>query len=296
MVFMVLSSVVISFGGLIIRSMEAALPWQINFHRSVALFGVVAVFILLRYRRRAFSYVGGIGALGCLAGVLLGVAGMTFLQALTRTTVANTLFILGAIPFFAAALARVLLKEKLTRATLLTMLAAAAGLSVMVFEGVAIGVGAGNFFALATALLFALYVVILRGGRRREMLPTLLISATTIIVVSFAIQYDDLAISTHDLVLSFIWGGVLSGFAHWLFIYASRHLAAAEVTLFMLLEFALGPLWVWLVVDERPSAWTIVGGVMIIFAVAVRAVLELLGIGGAKVSAIQPEKPPSVPV
>ena len=277
MLLMVISSVVISFGGLIIRSMEAAVPWQINFHRSVALFGVVSVFILLRYRGRSLAAIGNIGALGCLAGVLLGFAGMAFLQALTQTTVANTLFILGAIPFFAALLARILLKETLSGATLLTMLVAAAGLAVMVFEGIAIGAGAGNGYALLTALLFALYAVILRSKRRKEMLPTLLISSVVIIVIAMIVQAGDLAVSLRDLLLSYIWGGLLSGVANWLFIYASRHLAAAEVTLFMLLEFALGPLWVWLVINEQPSMWTVIGGLLIILAVTVRAVLELMG-------------------
>ena len=304
MVLMVLSSVVISFGGLIVRSMEAALPWQINFHRSVALFGVVSIFILVRYRGRTISAIGNIGALGCLGGVLLGLAGMAFVQALTRTTVANTLFILGAIPFFAALFARVLLKEKLTRATLLTMLAAAAGLSVMVFEGIAIGLGAGNGFALLTALLFALYAVILRSKRQTEMMPALLISSVVIIIVSAIVQAGDLGISMRDLMLSFVWGGLLSGVANWLFIYASRHLAAAEATLFMMLEFALGPLWVWLVIDERPSKWSVIGGLLVILAVAVRAVLELMSRGGARGSSVRADgtarpgtfRPPSSPV
>ncbi len=304
MALMVLSSVVISFGGLIVRSMEAALPWQINFHRSVALFGVVSIFILVRYRGRTISAIGNIGALGCLGGVLLGLAGMAFVQALTRTTVANTLFILGAIPFFAALFARVLLKEKLTRATLLTMLAAAAGLSVMVFEGIAIGLGAGNGFALLTALLFALYAVILRSKRQTEMMPALLISSVVIIIVSAIVQAGDLGISMRDLMLSFIWGGLLSGVANWLFIYASRHLAAAEATLFMMLEFALGPLWVWLVIDERPSKWSVIGGLLVILAVAVRAVLELMSRGGARGSSVHADgtarpgtfRPPSSPV
>ena len=276
MLLMVLSSVIISFGGLIIRSMEAALPWQINFYRSIALLGVVSVYILLRFRRESVSVIGNIGVPGCVAGVLLGVAGMTFLQALTHTTVANTLFILGAIPFFAALLARIALKEKLNAATLLTMLVAAAGLAVMVLEGITLGAGAGNGFALLTALLFALYAVILRSNRHREMLPALLISAGVIIVVSALVQADDLSISTHDILLSFLWGGALAGVAHWLFIYASRHLAAAEITLFMLLEFALGPVWVWLVVNEQPSLWTVIGGILIISAVAIRAAIELV--------------------
>ncbi|MGI9310903.1 MAG: DMT family transporter [bacterium] len=277
MAAMIVSSVTISFSGLVVRSIEAAEPWQINFYRSIALLGVVGGWIVFRFGRDSLGAIANIGALGVVAGVLLGGAGMAFLQALTHTTVANTLFILGAIPFFAALVARVALKERLSRETVVTMLVAAAGLSVMVAEGVAIGVGAGNAFALLTALLFALYAVILRSRRQREMLPSLLISALLIIVVSGIIQAGDLAISLYDLTLCFIWGGLLSGSANWLFIYASRHLAAAEVTLFLLLEFALGPLWVWLAINEQPSRWTLIGGALIILAVAVRAAVELRG-------------------
>lgn len=285
MVMMVVSSVLISFGGLIIRSMEAADPWQINFYRSVAMFGVVSVLILLRYRGESISTVKNIGAVGCLGGVFLGTAGMSFLQALSYTTVANTLFILGAIPFFAALFARVLLKEKLNKATLLTMCIAAVGLTVMVLEGVTIGSGVGNGFALLTAVMFALFAVIVRSKRQRDMLPTLLVSSIFIIIVSLIVQADDLLVSRRDLLLSFTYGGLLAGVGNWLFIYASRHLAAAEVTLFMLLEFALGPVWVWLVINEQPSTWTIVGGLLIILAVVVRAVVELI-------SGSTPSRPP----
>ena len=83
------------------------------------------------------------------------------------------------------------------------MLVAATGLAVMVFEGIAIGLGAGNGFALLTAVLFALYAVILRSRRQREMLPTLLISAMIIIVVSALVQVDDLVVSSHDFNLEF---------------------------------------------------------------------------------------------
>ena len=73
-----------------------------------------------------------------------------------------------------------------------------------------------------------------------------------------------------------MWGAVLSGIANFLFLFASRHLAAAEVTLFMLLEFALAPIWVWWVVNEIPSLWTVVGGALIMGAVVIRSVIELV--------------------
>ena len=70
-------------------------------------------------------------------------------------------------------------------------------------------------------------------------------------------------------------GGVLSGFTSVCFIVASRQIAAAELTLFMLLEFALGPIWVWLFVNEVPSRWTLLGGALVIVAVVARSLVEL---------------------
>ena len=107
------------------------------------------------------------------------------------------------------------------------------------------------------------------------MKPTLLVSGAIIAVGAFAARFDDLGISMNDLLLCVLWGGVLSGLANGMFIAASRHLVAAEVTLFMLLEFALGPIWVWLFVGEVPTRWTLLGGGLVIASVSLRAILEL---------------------
>lgn len=275
MLLIVCCAVIISFDGPMIRSMDAALPWQVNFYRSIALLGFVGTAIALRFGRASLAAISGIGVRGCVAGALFGCSTMAFVQSMVLTTVANTLFILGTIPFLAALMARLLLKEKLGTATVLTMAVAAVGLTVMVLEKIAVGGGAGSALALVSAACFALYTVLLRGGRHKEMLPVLLISALVIIVAAALVRAGDLRISAHDLILCLIWGGLLTGTAHWLFILSSRHLAAAEVTLFLLLELALGPLLVWLMFAETPSAWTLAGGALIVCAVAARAVVEL---------------------
>lgn len=279
MTLMVVSSVQISFGGLILRTIEQADSWQINFYRALALVTAVSLLLLVQHGRGAIGHVRKIGRAGLIGGAMLAVAGIAFVQALTHTTVANTLFTMGAIPFITAVLARVFLKESLRRATLLTMLLAAAGVFAMMAEGIGIGSGYGNAMALVTAICFASFAVIVRHNRRVDMLPTILVSAAIIALVSLAVRLDDLGITLRDLLLCVLWGGLLSGVANWMFIVASRHLVAAEVTLFMLLEFSLGPVWVWLFVGEVPSDWTIVGGLLVIAAVALRAGLELRATG-----------------
>jgi len=277
MILMVVSSVLISFGGLIMRNMEQADTWQINFYRALALLSSIALILAIQHRRSTLATIRKIGRSGLLGGALLAVAGITFLQALTHTTVANTLFTLSAIPFITAALARIFLKESLQRATLLTMLLAAVGIFAMVAEGIGLGSGYGNAMALVTAVCFAGFAVIVRHNRHIDMLPTMLVSAALIALVALAVRFDDLGITLKDLLLCLLWGGVLSGLANWMFIVASRHLVAAEVTLFMLLEFSLGPVWVWLFVGEEPTRWTVAGGLLVIAAVAFRAGIELRG-------------------
>ena len=289
MLLMVIGSIAISFGGLVQRNIAVADSWQINVFRSLGMLIAIALIIAIQNRGKVIHTVLSVGRFGILAGALLSVAGICFIQALTHTTVANALFVLGAIPFFTALMAWLFLGERLRQSTLVTMLFAGCGLALMVFNGISVGSGFGNAMALLTAAGFASYAVVVRYKRRVEMLPVLLISSLLIILISLAVTGDDLALPLNDILLSLFWGGCLSGFVNWMFIIASRHLAAAEVTLIMLLEFALGPVWVWLFVDEVPSSWTLIGGAIVITAVAVRAILEMI-------NKSRPEQTPSQPV
>ena len=107
------------------------------------------------------------------------------------------------------------------------------------------------------------------------MLPALMVSGLLIVLVAGVLRWDDLDISTRDILLCLLLGGGLSGIANALFIAASRHLVAAELTLFMLLEFALGPIWVWIFINEVPTEWTIFAGSIVILAVVLRSLYQL---------------------
>ena len=271
---MIASSVVISFSGLVVRLLEAG-PLVMNFYRALFLMGAILVLLFLRYRGAAIVRVIGVGWPGLMAGAMLAGAGITFLQSMTHTTVANTLFVLGGIPFVTSGLAWIFLKEKPGRPTLVTMIIAFFGIVIMIGEGFTIGSVYGNLMALMTTLFFSIYAVIVRFNRQVDMLPAILISTVLIMAMTGLTQRGVLPISKDDLWLCLLWGGVMSGFTSASFIVASRHIIAAELTIFMLLEFALGPVWVWLFVNEIPSKWTLAGGALVIVAVLGRSILEL---------------------
>ena len=271
---MIASSVVISFSGLVVRLLDAG-PLVMNFYRALFLMGAILVLLFLRYRGAAIVRVIGVGWPGLMAGAMLAGAGITFLQSMTHTTVANTLFVLGGIPFVTSGLAWIFLKEKPGRPTLVTMIIAFFGIVIMIGEGFTIGSVYGNLMALMTTLFFSIYAVIVRFNRQVDMLPAILISTVLIMAMTGLTQRGVLPISKDDLWLCLLWGGVMSGFTSASFIVASRHIIAAELTIFMLLEFSLGPVWVWLFVNEIPSKWTLAGGALVIVAVLGRSILEL---------------------
>lgn len=272
---MAAGSTAISFGGLVIRNIEQADEWQLVFFRALGMLFSVTVILSIRYRRHAIFRLRDIGWPGVIGAILVAVASISFVQSVSHTTVANALFMLCAIPFFSAALARVFLKEALPWRTVVTMVVAAGGVVVMLGDGFGAGTMFGNLMGLLTAISFATYAVIVRWRRDVDMLPVLVVSSLIIMASGAIVSGGALGVPLRDIALCLLWGGVLSGFANWMFIVASRQLVAAEVTLVMLLEFVFGPIWVWLFVNEVPTQLTLIGGSLVIGAVLFRALSEL---------------------
>ena len=129
--------------------------------------------------------------------------------------------------------------------------------------------------ALLCAIGFSSYAIMIRQNSKSEMLPTLILSNLIIMIVALIYTSDDLLISWNDVIVCFVIGGLLQATANILLIIASKHLFAAELTLFMLLEFTFAPVWVWIFINEVPSNWTLFGGSVVTLAVLGKTLLEL---------------------
>jgi drug/metabolite transporter (DMT)-like permease len=81
--------------------------------------------------------------------------------------------------------------------------------------------------------------------------------------------------SNLDLFYLFIMGAVMLPVASSLMFLGPRYIPAPEVSLMMLLETILGPLWVWLVIRENPGIYSIVGGTIVLLTLAVNTWLGL---------------------
>ena len=82
---MAAGSTAISFGGLVIRSIEQADEWQLAFYRAVGMLCSITILVLVRYRRHAISRLRDIGWPGVYGSVLVATASMSFIQAVSYT-------------------------------------------------------------------------------------------------------------------------------------------------------------------------------------------------------------------
>ena len=265
----------ISFGGLIMRNINNADPWQITFYRSLAFLFSITLVLIYRHKSDILTSIKKIGYPGITGGVFLMLAQILYVQSFAHTSIANALFTFSTIPFISAFLAFIFLKEKISSTTIVTMFFAFIGIFIMIKDGLETGGFYGNIIALIGAFSFSTFVIILRKSRNNDMLPVNLISSILALIVSFAVSLGEINVPIQDILLCFLWGGVLSGFVHSVFIYSTRFLQASEATLFMLLEFSLGPFWVWIFLNETITQEAFYGGIIVMLSVAVYSFFEI---------------------
>ena len=105
--FAVTAPVFWSLAGVVVKSLEQATEWQINFYRCASLALFVAIVTLIRYRRSTVAVLRAGGVKVLVAGTLLSGAMLCNVIALKYTTVAVAVFVMAAAPIFAALLGRV---------------------------------------------------------------------------------------------------------------------------------------------------------------------------------------------
>jgi len=273
-----LAGVFWSLGGLLIRLIEAASGWQIVLFRAIALALTLTLVIALRHRGRVVAAFRAAGWNGAVAGAALAGGFICFVLALLNTSVANATFMLGASPFLAAVLGRIVLGETIRRTTALAMAAAFAGILIMVGGGLVIGTIRGNLLALGASVGFAIFSVLLRRGRERDMLPCVVIAGAISALIALPVVLAGapslaaaLALSPRDLALCAAMGAIAVGGGLTVYTIGARHVPVAELTLLSMTELALAPIWVWLAVGEIPSGYTLAGGAIILTAIAAQA-------------------------
>ena len=263
----------LSLSGVMVRSLTVD-DWTIVFWRSAFMAPTMLVALAVMKRGRIIHAFKGAGMAGFYAGVVIGIALVFYIFSITRTTVANTLVLISSAPLFAAILGMVFLRERVRPTAWIAMAIAGAGITLMFFDRVGVGGMIGNLFAIGAAILYALNIVIVRAKPNANMIPVVFFAALTSMAITLP-EANLFDVPTNELGILAAMGVFQIGLGLVLFMLGAQRLPPAETALIALIETILAPLWVWLVVAETPSNFALIGGSVVIGAVAAYSALTL---------------------
>jgi len=271
-----------SSGGLIARLVTTG-PWTTSLWRSLFASLFLALVVRMVWGRGIFAEWRRPPVLA--AAACMALSSTCFIFSLAHTTVANTLILMSTGPYVAGLLGWLLLGERVALRTWLSMSVALAGAVMMVSNSYSRGAIVGDLLAIVMAGSFATATVLVRRHPEIQMAPAAVL-ATTLTFLAALRMADPLETAPRDLVLLAFFGVGQFGAGFLLFMAGARLLPAAETSLIGMLETVLGPLWVWLVLSERPGAATLTGGALILVALVANTLVDL----------VRPRRgPPSIP-
>ena len=261
-----LGALSLSFGGLIVKSFEGATLWQILFWRSLFFSLTILAFLIISYKKKTFKSFYDSGLPGFFGGIILSFGFCGYVFAMYNTTVANTNFIISLQILFLAVFGYFFLKEKISAATLASIILAITGVLVMVGNSLTPGELSGNLAAFTMPITFAILIMIVRKYPTVDMVPAQFVAGVSSCIIGFLFS-TKLMISPNDIFLGFLAGFFQVGFGFIFITIGARTTPSAMVGIIMLSESVLGPVWAFLFVSERPSIFGLVGGAIILFAV-----------------------------
>ncbi len=269
LVFVLAAALLWSTGGLFIKWTSLS-GLELSFCRSF--FAAITVAIVTRHE--GF----GINRVTAFASVLYAVLLILFVMATKQTTAANAIFLQYTAPVYLLILEPLIYKEKFRSRDLITVLVCVAGMALFFVGQLRPQDVTGNLFALASGLCFALYFLSLRHPKAREVNRASSVIYGNILAVLLTAPWGLAAIPNMNLhdTLSVVYLGVVQlGIAYALFTVAmARGVRSLDAGIICYVEPVLNPVWVFIVLGERPSRWALLGGAIIIVAVIIHMLLD----------------------
>lgn len=266
-----------SFVGLYMRLLSHADGFQILFYRSLSLCFMVGLVCCLRRKVTPFNFLKSIDRNDFIIGIVLSLAFASYVFAMLYTTVASTLLILSATPFMAATIGWLWIDERPRPITWLAMAFAIAGIYFMVKSGYQLGNSIGNLLALLSGFWFALMLVMARRSRKDDILGGTFIGGVICVVIGASMAFligTGLRVLTLDLVIILGMGAFGIGIGIALVTWGASHVPAAEVSILVLIESVLGPVWPWVFLNEAMTLSEIFGGALVLGSVVVFALFS----------------------
>lgn len=235
--------------------------------------GLIAALFLLAVTGRKLRFQWGL--LPIATAVAYAGCTVLFAAANKLTTAANAILLQYTAPVYVALLGALLLKERPTRADWLTIAVVFGGMAVFLYEGLRFNDLPGILLAIASGICFAAMIVFLRLQKDNAPIGSIILGNLLGFFIGLPAMIGAPAPDGNGLLALLVLGVVQLGLPYLLYARAIRHVTALEAVLIPVIEPILNPVWVMLVIGERPSPLSLFGGAIVLGAVTLRAIASI---------------------
>lgn len=209
-----------------------------------------------------------------VCAILMGTSNIFFITAVKTTTVANVVIIFSTAALFSALFAYLFYREKITKNIIVASFFMFVGLFIIFNDKLEIGSIEGNIYALLCTAFFATSYVILSRYKEMDRFILTAFSGLALSMIAFFFC-DDLSIDFKTLAVVMIMGLLISPISRVFLGNGAKYISASEVSLLMIIETIMAPIWVWIFLDEVPSSYTFIGGSIIIATLIINSIYTL---------------------
>ena len=255
-----------SLAGFNIKMIEWS-PYAIAAGRSLVAVILLAPMVLRKGFQKIDRYVIGVAI--CYAAF-----NYCFITSTTLTSSAIAIMMQYTAPIYVALLSWLFLRERVGWADIISVGFVFLGMIFFFLDSNSGGSLKGNIVSIFNGITFAGISIFLRlqkdGNPALSMYLGNVISAVAGLPIMWNAGMPD-TISLLFLLLA----GLLVAVSYTLYAKASTGLSALETVLIPIIDPVMNPVWVFLFLDERPGALTIVGAAVILVSVTIRVVSGL---------------------
>ncbi|MEO6002731.1 MAG: DMT family transporter [Opitutus sp.] len=255
-----------SLGGLLIKAVSWP-PLAVAGGRGI----IAAVFLYVTHRGLRFHWsraqvLGAIGYAGCT---------VTFCIATKLTTAANAILLQYTAPVWIALFGAWFLGERAKSADWWAIVFVLGGMALFFADSLDVTAVLGNSIGALSGVCFAGMTIALRKQKDGSAVESIILGNLLAFVIGlpWILRAPNLSINGWGALI--LLGVVQLGVSYWLYARAIKHVTALEAVLIPVIEPILNPVWVLLIIGERPSQLALIGGVIVLSAVTVRAAFSI---------------------
>jgi drug/metabolite transporter (DMT)-like permease len=263
LLLLIATAILWSTGGLLIKSVNWN-PLAIAGMRSA----IATVVILLYMGRPRFTWSAAqIGGAVTYAGTVI-----LFVTATKLTTAANAILLQYTGPIWVAIFGKWFLGEKTTRTDWLMIGAVLVGMALFFMDKLSSGGLAGNIVAIGSGVAFGWFILFMRKQKDQSTIESPLLGNIIAAAIGIPFMFGSAPDLTGWAALAAL-GVFQLGLSYILFAAAVKHASALDSILVPTIEPLLNPIWVFILLGERPGPWALAGGAIVLIAVTARSVL-----------------------